>query len=234
LLKVEKINVFYGDVQAVFDVSLEVKEGEIVALVGANAAGKSTTLNAISGLLPIQSGKVTFLGEEITNLPPHKIVERQLVQIPEGRRLFSHLTVLENLELGAYTPIARKNVKENLEKVFELFPILNERQSQLAHSFSGGQQQMLAIGRALMSMPKLLILDEPSLGLAPKIVMQVFDIVSKIREQGTTVLLVEQNVKQSLQLADRAYVLENGRLVMEGSAAELIDNPHLKKAYLGI
>ncbi|MGI6096818.1 MAG: ABC transporter ATP-binding protein [Dethiobacteria bacterium] len=234
MLKVEKINVFYGDVQAVFDVSLEVKEGEIVALVGANAAGKSTTLNAISGLLPIQSGKVTFLGEEITNLPPHKIVERQLVQIPEGRRLFSHLTVLENLELGAYTPIARKNVKENLEKVFELFPILNERQSQLAHSFSGGQQQMLAIGRALMSMPKLLILDEPSLGLAPKIVMQVFDIVSKIREQGTTVLLVEQNVKQSLQLADRAYVLENGRLVMEGSAAELIDNPHLKKAYLGI
>lgn len=233
MLKLNKINVFYGDVQAIFDVSLKVNEGEIVALVGANAAGKSTTLNAISGINRITTGEVYFLGENITNQPPHRIVERGLIQVAEGRRLFSHLTVLENLELGAYTAEARKKVKQNLKRVYELFPILKERESQLATSMSGGQQQMLAIGRALMSDPKLLMLDEPSLGLAPKLVLQVFEIVSQIRKLGTTVLLVEQNVRQSLQLADRAYVLENGRMVMEGKAKDLVGDPHLKKAYLG-
>lgn len=234
MLNVNKVNIFYGDVQVVHEFSMEVNEGEIVALVGANAVGKSTIINAISGIVRVHSGTIHFMEENITNMAPHHIVERRLIQVAEGRKLFAYLTCLENLELGAYTREARNHVKENLERVFDLFPILKDRQKQLVHSLSGGEQQMLAIGRAIMSMPKMLMFDEPSLGLAPKIVLQMFDIISKIQQQGMTILLVEQNVKQSLQLADRGYVLENGRLVLQGKAGDLIDDPHLKKAYLGI
>lgn len=234
MLIVDNINVFYGDVQVLFDVSLEVKEGEVVALVGANAAGKSTTLNAISGIVPINSGKVTFLEEEVTNAPAHKMVAKGLIQVAEGRRLFPYLTVLENLELGAYLPKNRKKVDESLKMVYELFPILEERKTQLAHQFSGGEQQMLAIARSLMSNPKLLMLDEPSLGLSPKLTLQVFDTVKEIQKRGVTVFLVEQNVTQALKLSDRAYVLENGHLTMSGLSSEIINDPHLKKAYLGV
>ncbi len=234
MLKLNNINVLYGDVQVVFDVSLDVNEGEVVALIGANAAGKSTIINAISGINKVSSGEITFMGERITNMQPHKIVEKGLIQIAEGRRLFSHLTVLENMELGAYAKMPRKKVAENLKHVYELFPILQDRQTQLAHSLSGGEQQMLAIGRGLMSMPKLLMLDEPSLGLSPLLVSQVLAIISRISKEGITVLLVEQNVRQSLQLADRAYVLENGKVVMDGPSKDMIDDPHLKKAYLGV
>lgn len=234
MLKLDNINVYYGDVQVLFDVSLEVNEGEVVALVGANAAGKSTTINAISGIVPISSGKIIFRGEEVTNSSPHLLVSKGLIQVAEGRRLFPYLTVLENLELGAYLPKNREKVNESLEMVYEMFPILNERKTQLAHQFSGGEQQMLAIARSLMSNPYLLMLDEPSLGLSPKLTLQVFNIVKEIQNRGMTVLLVEQNVTQALKLSDRAYVLENGRITMSGPSDEIIEDPHLKKAYLGI
>jgi branched-chain amino acid transport system ATP-binding protein len=234
MLEVNKINVSYGDLQVLWDVSLKVIKGEIVTIVGANGAGKTTILRAISGLLRLRSGTISFLGKRLDVLNPHKVAEEGIVQVMEGRRLFPHMTVKENLELGAYTKAAWKKKEESMELVFNLFPRLKEREKQLAGTLSGGEQQMLAIGRALMSKPKLLMFDEPSLGLAPKIVLEIFDIVSRIRDEGTTILLVEQNVYRSLSISDRGYVLENGKITLEGSGESLLSNPMVKKAYLGM
>jgi branched-chain amino acid transport system ATP-binding protein len=213
---------------------LRIEEGQVASIVGSNGAGKSTTLNPISGVLRSSSGSIEFVGKRIENLPPHQIVEMGLVQIPEARLLFPYMTVLENLELGAFTSRARKEIKESLESVFELFPILNDRKHQLAGTLNGGEQQMLAIARGLMAKPRLLMLDEPSLGLAPLLVKQVFETVKRINSHGITVLLVEQNVFHSLSISDEAYVLENGRVVLEGKGKEILDNPQVKEAYLGI
>ncbi len=234
MLDLENISAHYGDVQALENVSLRIKEGQIVSIVGSNGAGKSTTLNTISGVLRCSSGTIEFFGKRIENLPPHRIVELGIVQIPEGRLLFPYMTVLENLELGAFNPQARKGTGENLEAVFRLFPVLEDRKNQLAGTLSGGEQQMLAIARGLMARPKLLMLDEPSLGLAPLLVKQVFETVKEINAQGITVLLVEQNVFHSLSIADEAYVLENGRVVLGGQGKEILSNPQVKEAYLGI
>ena len=234
MLNVKGIDVAYGDVRVLHGVSLSVEEGEIVALVGANAAGKTTTLNSISGLLRARRGSIEFCGKRIDHIAPYDIVALGLVQVPEGRRLFPYMTVLENLELGAFTAEARRQKNKSLEFVFGLLPILRERQSQLAGSLSGGQQQMLAIGRGLMARPRLLMLDEPSLGLAPLMVRQILETVQEANAQGTTVLLVEQNVQHSLRLAHRGYVLENGRIVLQGKGTELLNDQHLKKAYLGM
>ncbi|MEK4180179.1 ABC transporter ATP-binding protein [Aeribacillus sp. FSL K6-1121] len=234
MLKLENINLSYGEVQVLWDVSLEVEEGTIVALLGANAAGKTSTINAISGLYKPSSGKIEFMGQDITKLEPNKIVELGVVQVPEGRKLFDYMTVQENLELGAYSKRARKHLKDNLKKVYELFPVLEERKHSLAGEMSGGQQQMCAIGRGLMSEPKLLIIDELSLGLAPILVQELMKNLVEIKEKGITILLVEQNVNLSLQIADYAFVLENGRIALEGTAEELLNNEYLKKAYLGI
>lgn len=234
LLKIVNINAYYASVQVLRDVSFEVQEGEIVSVVGGNGAGKTTTLKTVSGLIPPKAGTIHFLGSRIDRLPPHKIVEKGVIQIPEGRKLFSPLTVLENLKMGAYLPSTRKERGKSLQKVFQIFPILEERTIQLAGTLSGGEQQMLAIGRGLMSMPKLLMLDEPSLGLAPLMVKEIFRVIKEINNQKTTVLLVEQNIKQSLALATRGYVLENGRVVLEGKSEDLLDNAHTKKAYLGM
>jgi len=234
MLRVQKIDIYYGDIEAVREVSLHVGKGEIVSIVGSNGAGKTTTLSALSGLIPIRSGEINFRGERIDGLSPHKIVERGLVQIPEGRLLFPEMTVLENLEAGAYAKKFRQYVHERLEEVFGFFPRLKERRHQLAGSLSGGEQQMLAIGRGLMAMPELLMLDEPSLGLAPKLVQELFDIVRKIHERGTSILLVEQNVFHALSISDRAYVIENGRVTLEGKGEELLKNKDVEKAYLGI
>lgn len=234
MLRLENISLSYGEAQALFDVSLEVKEGEIVALLGANAAGKSSTINAISGLYKPSSGKITFLGKDITSLSPNEIVEEGIIQVPEGRKLFGDMTIQENLELGAYSKRARKNLKKNLRRVYDMFPILEERKHSLAKEMSGGQQQMCAIGRGLMSEPKLLIIDELSLGLAPILVQELMQTLVEIKKEGITILLVEQNVHLSLKIADYAYVLENGRVVLKGKPDELLDNEHLKKAYLGI
>ncbi len=234
MLNLVNVNTYYGDVQAVRDVSLLIKEDQIVSIIGSNGAGKTTTLNTISGVLRSSSGTIEFLGERIENFPPHQIVDLGLVQIPEARLLFPFMTVLENMELGAYTPRARKGVEENLEAVFRFFPVLEERTTQLAGTLSGGEQQMLAIARGLMARPKLLMLDEPSLGLAPLLVKQVFGTVKEINAQGITVLLVEQNVFHSLSIADEAYVLENGSVVLEGDGKEILDNPQVEEAYLGI
>jgi len=233
-LSVEKIEVRYGDALALFNVSLEVEEGEIVSLVGANGAGKSTTLKAISGLLKPKSGQILFAGKRLNEIPAYAIVDLGIIQIPEGRQLFPYMTTLENLELGSYTPEARKRAADSIHRVFELFPILLERKMQLAGTLSGGEQQMLAIGRGLMALPKLLMLDEPSLGLAPILVKLIFEAVAKINQAGTTILLVEQDVKKSLALAQRGYVMENGKIALQGKAKELLANEHLKKAYLGI
>jgi len=234
LLNLENISSYYGDVQALQNVSLRINEHQIVSIIGSNGAGKTTTLNIISGVHKSSSGTIEFLGRRIENLPSHQIVELGVVQIPEARLLFPFMTVLENLELGSYTPKARKVKEENLEIVFKLFPVLEERKTQMAGTLSGGEQQMLAIGRGLMAKPKLLMLDEPSLGLAPLLVKQVFGTVKEINAQGITVLLVEQNVFHSLSIADRAYVLENGSVVLEGEGKEILDNPQVKEAYLGI
>jgi branched-chain amino acid transport system ATP-binding protein len=233
LLKVENINAFYGDMQALYDVSLEVKQGEIVAVLGANAAGKSTTIKTISGLIQKWSGSISFEGKPINTVPAHKRVELGLVQVPEGRQLFPFMSVQENLELGAYTKEARKEKNSSMKKVFEMFPKLYERRHQLAGSLSGGEQQMCAIGRGLMAKPKFIMLDEPTLGLAPIIVKQIFSFVEEIRRQGVTVLLVEQNLHQSLKVADRAYVLENGKIALTGTGKELLEDKALFKAYLG-
>jgi branched-chain amino acid transport system ATP-binding protein len=214
-------------------VSLSVNQGEIVALVGPNAAGKSTTLNMVSGIIRPRRGQVLFQGQRVDTLPPHAIVELGIVQIPEGRGLFPFMTVRENLELGSYSTEARRRKAETLQHVLDLLPVLKERRDQLAGSLSGGEQQMLAIGRGLMARPKLLMLDEPSLGLAPMLVQKCFEIVKEVHAQGTTVLLVEQNVHHALAMADRGYVLENGRVVMSGKGADLLTDPNLRKAYLG-
>lgn len=232
MLRVENLEVFYGDVQALWGVSLEVGRGEVVALVGANAAGKSTTIKAISGLVRAKSGRIWLGSEELTNRPPEEIVRAGIIQVPEGRRLFGTMTVLENLQLGAYA--ARTEMEQSLKQVFRLLPELVGREDQVASSLSGGQQQMVAIGRGLMARPKLLILDEMSLGLAPLLVRRMFELIKHVAAEGMTILLVEQNVRQALAIADRAYVLENGRVVMQGPAAQLAEDDHLRKAYLGM
>ena len=234
MLKVKNIDVSYKDIQVLWDISFEVKQGEFVVLLGANGAGKTTTLNSISGLLPVQNGTIEFMGQDVTKIPGHKIAGLGIVHVPEGRRLFSEMSVRENLEMGSLFPEAKSKRKETMKKVFELFPVLEERQNQEAGTLSGGQQQMLALGRGLMGLPKLLILDEPSLGLAPVLVKQIFENIRDINKQGVTVLLVEQNVVQTLNLCDRAYVLDNGEISLQGTGKELLNEPHIKEAYLGI
>ncbi|HDM92887.1 MAG TPA: ABC transporter ATP-binding protein [Candidatus Korarchaeota archaeon] len=232
MLSVENLEAGYGDVQVLWGVSLRVEKGEIVALLGSNGAGKTTTLKTISGLLKPKSGKIAFDGVEITGKPPHEVVRLGISLVPEGRRLFPKMTVYENLRMGAY--LVSGDVSDRLETVYSLFPILKERRNQLAGTLSGGEQQMLAIARGLMSSPRLLMLDEPSLGLAPKIVQEVLRAVNQIRDEGVTVLLVEQNVQQALSIADRGYVIETGRIVLEGTGRELLENEHVKTAYLGL
>ena len=234
MLKLTKVNTHYGDVQALRNVSFEIKEKEIVSIIGSNGSGKSTTLNTISGVLRCSSGTIEFMGRRTENLYPHQIVDQGIVQIPEGRLLFPYMSVLENLELGAFNGQARKEKEKNLQVVFSLFPVLQERMNQLGGTLSGGEQQMLAIARGLMSSPKLLMLDEPSLGLAPILVRQVFETVKAINSQGITVLLVEQNVFHALSTSSRGYVLENGSVVLEGGGKELLNNPQVREAYLGI
>jgi branched-chain amino acid transport system ATP-binding protein len=234
MLEVSNLDVFYGNAQALRDVSLSVNEGEIVALVGANGAGKTTLLNTISGLLRPASGSVEFLGERIDRLAPHKIMQLGISQIPEGRKLFSDMTVGENLEMGAYSSEAWKRRKETLEQVYKIFPVLEERRGQSAKKLSGGERQMVAIGRGLMSTPRLCMFDEPSYGLAPKLFSEVLGVIKHLREQGITIFLVEQNVRNTLETADRAYVLENGQIALEGKSKDLLQNDMVKKAYLGL
>ncbi len=234
MLRLEGIDAFYGDLQALAEVSLEVRDSEIVALVGANAAGKSTTLRVISGLVSPRRGRVLLDDADLTAVPAHQRVDRGIVQVPEGRRLFPFMTVAENLVLGAHAGRARGERDRTLAHVYDLFPVLGERRTQLAGSLSGGEQQMCAIGRALMARPQILMLDEPTLGLAPVLVARIFETVRTINRQGVTVLLVEQNVRQALTLAHRACVLESGRLVLEGQARELLGDDRLKRAYLGL
>lgn len=234
MLRVNNIDVYYGEVQALWGVSLEVQEGEIVTLIGSNGAGKTTTLRTIAGLLHPASGTIEFEGEVISGLPPYEVVKRKISLVPEGRRLFPLMTTLENLELGSLTPDAKAKRKDSLDYVFEIFPLLKERRNQLAGTLSGGEQQMLAIARGLMSRPKLLMLDEPSLGLAPILVEEMFDIVKRINQEGVTILLVEQNIDHALKIADRGYVLETGKITMYGNATELLEDERLKEAYLGM
>jgi branched-chain amino acid transport system ATP-binding protein len=234
VLKLENVITHYGDVQALQNVSFKVAEGEVVSIIGSNGSGKSTTLNTISGVLRCSSGTINFIDKEIKQTPPHQIVEAGIVQVPEGRRLFPYMTVYENLKLGSFNPRGRKALKESSQEVFNFFPILGERRNQMAGTLSGGEQQMLAIGRGLMAKPRLLMLDEPSLGLAPLVVEQVFEAIRKINLQNISILLVEQDVFQALAFAHRAYVLENGSIIMEGEAEELLHNPQVKEAYIGI
>ena len=237
MLKLQSVVTYYGRILALKGVSLHVDPGEIVAIVGPNGAGKTTVLNTISGIVAPRSGKIIFNGEEVTGWPTDALVDLGLVQVPEGRQLFADMTVYENLVLGAYrrSRAAKKTELPNdLERVYSIFPILKERKSQLAGTLSGGEQQMLAIGRALMSRPKMLLLDEPSMGLAPLVVKSIFKVIADLRKEGTTVLLVEQNAKAALAIAKRAYVMETGRIVMEGSASELVRNPEIQRAYLGM
>jgi branched-chain amino acid transport system ATP-binding protein len=234
MLEVQNLQVYYGDVQALWDVSFAVRPGEIVTLVGSNGAGKTTTLKTISGLLRPAAGRVCLEGQDLAALPPHEILARGIAQIPEGRRLWPHMTVLENLELGAYTAEARRRKDESLDWVLALFPRLRERRGQLSGTLSGGEQQMVAIARGLMSRPRLLMLDEPSLGLAPLLVEEVFRIVREINGQGVTVLLVEQNLRQALEVAHRAYVLETGRVTLSGPSPDVLANAHIRAAYLGL
>ena len=233
MLKVDGIDVFYGAIHAVKGVSIEVADGEIVTLIGSNGAGKSTTLRTISGLMKPKNGHIIFAGQEITGHAAHKLVGQGLVQVPEGRHVFSNMTVLENLELGAYLRKDKDGIKKDMDDVFQKFPRLLERKSQVAGTLSGGEQQMLAMGRALMSKPKLLLLDEPSMGLAPLLVKEIFSIIKEINAAGTTVLLVEQNANMALSIANKAYVLETGRVVLAGTAEELAASEAVRKAYLG-
>jgi branched-chain amino acid transport system ATP-binding protein len=234
MLEVNNINTYYGQIQVLWDVCLKINEGQIVALVGANGAGKTTLLNTISGIIRPTSGTISFLGQRIDGMSPHNIVELGISHIPEGRKLFTDMSVRENLEMGAYSSRAWKHRQETLEQVYQLFPVLRERAGQLARTLSGGEQQMVAMGRGLMSMPKLCIIDEPSNGLAPRLVLEVFEKIKSLREQGITVLLVEQNVHQTLEIADYACVLENGRIALEGCCDDLLKSDHVRKAYLGL
>jgi branched-chain amino acid transport system ATP-binding protein len=234
VLEVKKVNLGYGQMQVLKEVSLHVGDREIVSLIGANSAGKSSMLNAISGLVPISGGEILFEGNRIDSLPSHEIIEHGIIQVPEGRRIFPFMTVKENLEMGSYNRRAREKNRDSLQRVYEHFPRLAERKSQLGESMSGGEQQMLAIGRGLMAGPKVLMLDEPSLGLAPIVVEMIFKVLQEVNRQGVTILLVEQNVKESLDISTRGYVLENGRVSLEGTAKDLLENSYLKKAYLGL
>ena len=233
MLKVEKLNVHYGVIHALKDVSMEVKEGEIVSLIGANGAGKTTLLQTISGLLKKTSGEVVFLGKSMNKVSAKNIVKEGITQVPEGRHIFSGMSVYENLLMGAYLRKDKDGIKADLQDIYQRFPILEKRSSQDASTLSGGEQQMLAMGRALMARPKILLLDEPSMGLAPILVKEIFNIIKDINEKGTTVLLVEQNAKMALSIADRAYVIETGNIVMTGTGAELVNSPEIQKAYLG-
>ena len=234
MLSIEKLNFSYGDLKVLWGIDIEVKEGEIVTVVGANGAGKSTTLKNISRLVKPTSGSLTFNGEDLTRLEPHDVVEKGIIQVPEGRKIFPEMTVLENLRMGSFIKSARKDRESNVERVLDLFPRLRERQKQLGGTMSGGEQQMLAIARGLMANPKLLLLDEPSLGLSPLLVKFIFEIIQEINRQGVTVLLVEQNVYQSLRIAHRAYVLETGRVVLTGTGEALLNDEHVRKAFLGM
>jgi branched-chain amino acid transport system ATP-binding protein len=234
MLTLDKLNFSYGDMQVLWDIDLQVNEGEIVTVVGANGAGKSTTLKNISRLVKPASGSIIFDGVDMQGLESHQVVERGIVQVPEGRKIFPEMTVLENLRMGSYIAAARKDRETNVERVFQMFPRLKEREKQLGGTMSGGEQQMLAIGRGLMANPKLLLLDEPSLGLSPLFVKIIFEIIQEINKLGVTILLVEQNVFQSLKIASRAYVLETGRVVLSGTGSELLSNDHVKKAFLGM
>ncbi len=233
LLNVENLQVSYGAIHALKGVTFDVEEGEIVALIGANGAGKSTTLNTISGIIRPDSGKISFEGEDITQITPAQIVQNGIVQVPEGRKIFARMSVRENLEMGAYTLNDKAQIHDHMLRVFEIFPRLQERQSQMGGTLSGGEQQMLATGRGLMADPKLLLLDEPSMGLAPILVEQIFEVIQDINQQGVSILLVEQNAQMALSIADRAYVLETGTVALCGEASELLQNPMVKEAYLG-
>ncbi|MGN9055246.1 ABC transporter ATP-binding protein [Bariatricus sp. HCP28S3_A7] len=233
MLEIKDIEVYYGMIQAIKGISFEVNEGEVIALIGANGAGKTTTLHTITGLLSPKKGSVIFEGKDITKVPAHKIVSLGIAHVPEGRRVFAELTVYENLKMGAYTRKDKDEIEKTLEMVYKRFPRLEERKNQLAGTLSGGEQQMLAMGRALMSHPKIIVMDEPSMGLSPILVNEIFDIIQEVSKSGTTVLLVEQNAKKALSIADRAYVLETGRIVLEGDAKVLMNDDSIKKAYLG-
>lgn len=233
MLEVKDIEVYYGMIQALKGISFEVNEGEVIALIGANGAGKTTTLHTITGLLAPKKGSVVFEGQNITKVPAHKIVSLGMAHVPEGRRVFAELSVYQNLKMGAYTRKDKDEIAKTLEMVYKRFPRLEERKNQLAGTLSGGEQQMLAMGRALMSHPKIIVMDEPSMGLSPILVNEIFDIIKEVSAGGTTVLLVEQNAKKALSIADRAYVLETGKIVLEGNAKELMNDDSIKKAYLG-
>ena len=233
LLEVQDIQVYYGMIQALKGVSFSVNEGEVIALIGANGAGKTTTLHTVTGLLRAKSGHIIYDGQDITKVPPHKIVTMGMAHVPEGRRVFANMTVLQNLKMGAFTRSDKNEIDATIEKVYKRFPRLKERQNQTAGTLSGGEQQMLAMGRALMSKPKIILMDEPSMGLSPILVEEIFHIIRDISAGGTTVLLVEQNAKKALSIADRAYVLETGNIVLSGDAKEMMNNESIKKAYLG-
>lgn len=233
MLEIKDLNVYYGVIQALKGISFEVNEGEVIALIGANGAGKTTTLHTLTGLISAKSGSIVLDGRDITKTPAHKIVKMGIAHVPEGRRIFQNLTVLDNIRLGAFTRKDKDGIAADVEKVYKLFPRLEERKTQIAGTLSGGEQQMLAMGRALMSKPRIVVMDEPSMGLSPILVSEIFDIIENIREQGTTVLLVEQNAKKALSIADRAYVLETGKIVLSGKASDLINDESVKKAYLG-
>ncbi len=233
MLEVKDLEVYYGVIQAIKGISFEVNEGEVIALIGANGAGKTTTLHTITGLLKPHKGSVLFEGQDITKIPAHKIVSLGMAHVPEGRRVFAQFSVLQNLKMGAYTRTDKNEIEESLEMVYKRFPRLEERKNQMAGTLSGGEQQMLAMGRALMSKPKIILMDEPSMGLSPILVNEIFDIIQSVSASGTTVLLVEQNAKKALSIADRAYVLETGKIVLDGDAKELMNDDSIKKAYLG-
>jgi branched-chain amino acid transport system ATP-binding protein len=234
MLEVSNIDVSYGDLQVLWDVSFQVNEGEIVALVGANGAGKSTTIKTVSGLLKPSRGSIRFLDQNLDRVPAHRIIDCGIAQVPEGRRLFPEMSVRENLIMGSLVPRAKAKREETMERIFGLFPRLREREKQPAGTLSGGEQQMCAVGRGLMALPRLILFDEPSLGLAPILVAEIFKIIERIKQEGVTVLIVEQNTKHSLEICDRGYVLENGRIVLTGSGRDLLNDEHVKQAYLGI
>ena len=233
MLEVRDLSVYFGVIQAIKNISFDVDAGEVVALIGANGAGKTTTLHTVTGLLPAASGTITLDGKDLAKVPAHKIVSMGMAHVPEGRRVFASLSVYDNLKMGAYTRKDKNEIEASLEMVFEAFPRLQERRNQVAGTLSGGEQQMLAMGRALMSKPRIILMDEPSMGLSPLYVTEIFEIIKKIKSEGTTVLLVEQNANMALQVADRAYVLETGRIIMDGKASDLMNDERVRKAYLG-